>query len=128
MADTKKFALLRKILKTLGLSAEAVDDIVEWGLRSFFAPGGRLLECGCGSGRDAAYMFAQGFEFTAIDSSLRMLRQAETLHPELGGRLKRMSFPEDLHSFPPESFDGVFSIATAMHLPAAQVPVFFEKV
>ncbi|MBN2706596.1 MAG: DUF2726 domain-containing protein [Deltaproteobacteria bacterium] len=30
MADTKKFTLLRKILKALGLSAEAVDDIIEW--------------------------------------------------------------------------------------------------
>ncbi|MBN2706598.1 MAG: class I SAM-dependent methyltransferase [Deltaproteobacteria bacterium] len=115
--------------QSLVLSYENADmRDVHADLRSFFAPGGRLLECGFGSGRDAAYMFAQGFEVTAIDSSLRMLRQVETLHPELVGRLKQMSFPEGLQSFPPESFDGVFSIATAMHLPAAQVPVFFERV
>jgi 2-polyprenyl-3-methyl-5-hydroxy-6-metoxy-1,4-benzoquinol methylase len=45
-------------------------------LTSSFLPGSRLLELGCGSGRDAAFMLASGFDVTASDAVGQMIDAA----------------------------------------------------
>ncbi|MFO7748581.1 MAG: class I SAM-dependent methyltransferase [Desulfobacteraceae bacterium] len=95
-------------------------------LLSGFSPGSRILELGCGSGRDAAFMLVKGFDITAADGVQEMIDAARHCHPELSGRLCRISLPKDL-DFLFGPFDGVYSIATLMHLarPAIQ-DVFFR--
>ncbi|MBN2704968.1 MAG: class I SAM-dependent methyltransferase [Deltaproteobacteria bacterium] len=97
-------------------------------LTDFFAPGSRLLECGSGSGREAAFLLRQGMDVLASDGSAEMVRQALLRHPELAGRLARVSLPEGLGNYARASFDGVISIATLMHFTAAQVTAFMENV
>ena len=90
-------------------------------LASSFPPGSRLLELGCGSGRDAAFMLSRGFDVTASDAVREMLDAAADCHKDLSGRLCRIRLPGDLiSSLGP--FDGVYAIATFMHLtrPAIQ--------
>ena len=46
-------------------------------LRHWVKPGDRVLELGCGSGRDARFLASLGARVTATDGSREMLREAE---------------------------------------------------
>ena len=84
-------------------------------LKKTFSPKSVLLEIGCGSGRDASFMYENGYDILAIDGSKEMIAEAKGCHPELVDRLKVIKIPDELH-FESLSFDGVYSIATLMHL------------
>lgn len=75
----------------------------------------KLLELGCGSGRDASFLKANGFFVIALDGSPAMLCRALNLHPELDGFLLNCVLPCNL-PFRNESFGGIYSIASLMHL------------
>ncbi len=90
-------------------------------------PGCRVLDVGCGSGRDAARLLALGFDVLAVDGSAGMLERARTLHPELDGRLSRVALPASL-PFPTGAFDAVMSWAMVMHLERDQLPVLFAEI
>jgi SAM-dependent methyltransferase len=45
-------------------------------LLAHLPPGGRLLEIGCGAGRDAVFLAEHGFDVVAADASAAMLDQA----------------------------------------------------
>jgi len=80
-----------------------------------FSPNSKLLEIGCGSGRDANFMLEQGYNLTAIDGSQKMIDEAKMIHPTLEPHLFTMQLPHGL-DFESNSFDGIYSIATLMHL------------
>ena len=80
-----------------------------------FRVGSKLLELGCGTGRDASFMQDQGYDVYGMDASKSMLRIAETLHPNLRGRLSCIRLPDEI-GYCSDSFDGVYSCATLMHL------------
>lgn len=103
--------------KTLSARYESAEagDIRDF-LSSNVPPGARVLELGCGSGRDAAWMISAGYEVTAADGSQAMLDQALSAHPELAGRLRRADFAEPL-PFQDGSFDAAVAMAVIMHLP-----------
>ena len=42
----------------------------------YLAPGARILDLGCGSGRDSRYFFSKGFEVEACDGSAEMVKSA----------------------------------------------------
>lgn len=86
-----------------------------------------LLEIGCGSARDASFMYQSSYDILAIDGSKEMITEAKQIHPELVGRLKVMKIPDEL-CFEPSSFDGVYSIATLMHLEKDDIDKTIEKI
>ena len=86
-----------------------------------------LLEIGCGSGRDAGFMYQNGYNILAIDGSREMIAEAKRCHPELAGRLEVVKIPDELR-FEPSSFDGVYSIATLMHLEKDMIDQTIEKI
>lgn len=73
-----------------------------------------LLEIGCGSGRDASFMIRNNYDVIAIDGSQNMIEEAKKIHPELSEKLLHKTLPNDLYFN--ISFDGIYSIATLMHL------------
>jgi SAM-dependent methyltransferase len=79
---------------------------------------GRVLEIGCGSGRDAAFLAGKGFDVTATDASSTMIAAAREAHPELDGRLLYAVFP---FAEPPTQmeppYDAAVALATLMHIP-----------
>lgn len=79
-----------------------------------FNKNSKLLEIGCGSGRDASFMTKNDFELTAIDGSKNMIEEAKKVHPELSSKLLYKTLPNDLEF--DKKFDGIYSIATLMHL------------
>lgn len=95
-------------------------------LASSFPSGSRLLELGCGSGRDAAFMVSRGFDVTASDAVQEMIDAAADCHKALSGRLCRICLPGDLtSSLGP--FDGVYSVATLMHLTRPAIHEVFSR-
>lgn len=86
-----------------------------------------LLEIGCGSARDASFMYQNGFDILAIDGSKEMISEANKIHPELVDRLKVLKIPDELY-FESSSFDGVYSIATLMHLEKDSIDTTIGKI
>ena len=71
----------------------------------------RVLELGCGAGRDTADMIKRGFDVLPTDGSPEMAREAEA---RLGIPVKVMLFEElDME----DAFDGVWAHASLLHAP-----------
>jgi len=81
-----------------------------------------VLELGCGSGRDAAFLINNSSfrAFTATDGSDAMLTRASRIHPELDKHLMLLQLPSDLTSLKC-CYDGIYSIATLMHLTESDI-------
>jgi SAM-dependent methyltransferase len=76
-----------------------------------------ILEVGCGSGREAAFLLKHGFEVTATDASPLMLEEAAKRHPELAPRLQVAAVPFDSDcSLLRLKFSAILVIALVMHL------------
>ncbi len=74
----------------------------------------RVLDVGCGPGRDLAWFEERGATVTGVDVSRRMLELART---RCRGVLLEMDMRE--LALPDTSFDVVWSIASLLHLPKA---------
>ena len=75
---------------------------------------GKILDLGCGSGRDAAFLLREEYDVYGIDGSAQMIDEARRLHPELENRLIHQVLPSTL-PFDDDYFDAVVSIALLMH-------------
>lgn len=79
---------------------------------SLVKPGGRILDAGCGSGRDANHFASQGFVVTGIDLSDGLLTYARE-HADKHATFVKM----DLRTINlPTSFDGIWACASLLHL------------
>ena len=91
-----------------------------------FDKNSELLEIGCGSGRDASFMSKNDFNITAIDGSINMIKEAKNIHPELFKKLFHKTLPNDLEF--DKKFDGIYSIATLMHLSKNDLKITMSKI
>jgi SAM-dependent methyltransferase len=87
---------------------------------SAFAPGGRILDIGCGSGRDLAELGHQGFQPFGIDGTTEFVELAQEYHPELRGRILHGLLPDFPVPFGGE-FDGVLCCAVLMHIDSTEL-------
>lgn len=73
---------------------------------------GRVLDVGCGPGRDAKIFSDKGFDVVGIDFSSQMIELAKKTAP------KAKFVVMDLHKldFPPNSFDGIWASACFLHI------------
>ncbi len=85
-----------------------------------FPAGGRVLDVGCGSGRDLAALRAAGFETFGVEPVDALRAQALRLHPALEGRIAAAALP-DLGLPFGGGFDGVLCSAVLMHLPHGEL-------
>jgi ubiquinone/menaquinone biosynthesis C-methylase UbiE len=94
-------------------------NLVEYGRRflSHVGMGARVLDVGCGTGRDLAWLEAQGAQGTGVDLSNGMLAQAcQCVHgPLLQADMRSLPFPAG-------TFDGVWCMAALLHVPKADAP------
>lgn len=79
-------------------------------------PGGRILEAGCGVGRDSRAFKDLGFDVTAFDGSARMVEMARTV---TGLPVQMMDFRDIPWR---REFDGVWANACLLHVPLADLP------
>ena len=91
-----------------------LHDIV----RRFFIGGGATADIGCGSGREVAWLNANGFPAIGFDASDGLLAEARTRYPALN--FARAELP-DLSGIAANSFDNVLCETVIMHLDRALV-------
>lgn len=113
MEKTLKFYETHSMNLSLRYEQADVSEMQKLLLQTFDKKS-KLLEIGCGSGRDASFMTKNDFDVTAIDGSKNMIEEAKKIHPELSNNLFHKTLPNDLDF--DKKFDGVYSIATLMHL------------
>jgi SAM-dependent methyltransferase len=81
-------------------------------------PGGRILDAGCGVGRDARAFAQRGYEVVAFDASEAMVRLARERVGDLA-IVHLMRF-QDLQWH--NEFDGVWTCASLLHVPKPSFP------
>lgn len=79
----------------------------------------RLLDIGCGSGRDLARLLHRGHDAYGVEPSAALRDQCVQLHPELAGRVFAGALPAPLPEFG-QKMDGVLCSAVLQHLVAQQ--------
>lgn len=87
---------------------------------SSFVSGGRILDIGCGSGRDLAELARRGFQPYGIDGTLEFVQLAQEYHPELKERVVNGLLPDFPVPFEGE-FDGVVCCAVLMHIDSTEL-------
>lgn len=79
---------------------------------SYIPKGGRILDFGCGTGRDAKAFLDLGYDVTAIDGSEAMCRIAHTL---TGLSIRCLDFRKYMPAID-ESYEGIWACASLLHL------------
>jgi len=78
----------------------------------------RILDAGCGPGRDSKWFHEQGFQVIGVDLSEGMLAEARRRVPGVDFQRADLRHLD----FPPSSFDGIWCCAALLHLSRSEVP------
>ncbi|MCM8899802.1 methyltransferase domain-containing protein [Caldicoprobacter algeriensis] len=88
----------------------------------YIPQGGKILDLGCGSGRDTKYFLEKGYDVLAVDGSIEMVKISskytgkETLH---------MTF-EEINFI--EEFDGIWACASLLHVSRSEIDDILGKI
>jgi len=85
------------------------------------APGARVLDAGCGSGRDAKAFQEMGYQVEAFDASPAMV---ELAREHTGLPVQLMTFADVDWK---EEFDGIWCCASLLHVPAPELPGVMQR-
>lgn len=88
----------------------------------YIPAGGKILDFGCGSGRDTKYFLSKGFGVDAIDGSEELCKIASEY---TGIQVKQMLF-EGLDEV--EEYDGIWACASILHVEKKQLPEIIKKI
>mgnify|MGYP003385732285 CR=1 FL=1 len=96
------------------------------GLYSKFLPivgdKGKILDLGCGSGRDAKHFIDLGYEVDAIDASKEMVRLASI---KSGLEVRHMTFEQFMPAF---KYDGIWACASLLHVEPNDLKKLFARI
>jgi SAM-dependent methyltransferase len=85
-------------------------------------PGARILELGCGAGRDSAHMIARGFDVDPTDGVPELAAQAER---RLGRPVRILRFDRlDATA----AYDAVWAHASLLHVPPPALPDILRRI
>lgn len=83
--------------------------------------GGRILDAGCGSGRDSKYFLEKGYRVDSFDASPNMALQASQY---IGQNVHIMRF-QDMYK--ENVYDGIWACASLLHVPDNELRECLEK-
>jgi SAM-dependent methyltransferase len=92
-------------------------------IRYYFRPG-LTADIGCGSGREVAWLVANGFPSVGYDASEGLLFEARARYPQLS--FETAALPE-LGPISGESFDNVLCETVIMHLPREAIAPSLQR-
>ncbi len=101
---TKELPMFKKFIKTM--------------------QGRKVIDIGCGAGRDAEEFVKNKFDYTGIDFSPAMLRVAKRRVPK--AKFILMDFYK--LKFPKESFEGFWASASLLHIPKKKLPKVLHSI
>lgn len=87
----------------------------------YVRPGGRILDAGCGSGRDALAFRQAGYQVDAFDASREICRLASE---NLGFSVRCLRF-QDLEG--EAEYDGIWACASLLHVPGEELPDVIQR-
>lgn len=103
---------------TLDVTFTEIQDI----FLDYIPADGRILDFGCGSGRDTKYFLSKGYDVDAIDGSVELCKIASE---HTGIFVKQMLF-EELDAV--EEYDGIWACASVLHVAKNQLPDIIRKI
>lgn len=104
-------------------STQSVDfKEVQQKFLSLLPPKAKILDFGCGSGRDTKAFLDYGFEVEAIDGSEELCKIASEY---TGIKVKHQLFEELTEQ---EAYDGVWACSSILHLPYVELVPVMKKI
>ena len=101
------------------------ESLVRW--LPHFPKDGRVLELGCGPGRNAIYLARQGFDVTAVDLSSEALSWARERMEERGVSVDfRQQSIFELSDLETASFDLIYDAGCLHHIPPHRRPSYLH--
>lgn len=102
----------------------SVELAEQWeAFSAILPPGAKVLDLGCGAGRDTAHFTGRGFWTVGLDLSRGMLLEAMRRAPGMYLEGDMASLP-----FKPDTFDAVWMNASLLHLPRDLAPAVLSGV
>jgi 8-oxo-dGTP pyrophosphatase MutT (NUDIX family)/ubiquinone/menaquinone biosynthesis C-methylase UbiE len=90
---------------------------------AYLKPGDRVIDVGCGPGRDSLSLTERGFWAVGLDLSAGMLRQAKARGAKLLVQGDARALP-----FARSTLDGAWACASLLHLPKAELPIALTEI
>jgi ubiquinone/menaquinone biosynthesis C-methylase UbiE len=87
-------------------------------------PRGKIIDIGCGPGRDAKLFSDSGFEVIGVDFSPKMVELAKQHAPNCSFHVMDI---EKL-AFPPETFHGAWANCALLHISKQGIPAVLDKI
>ena len=119
----------KQIISTYDKNARRYCDatfnlVMQYPLSQFsgYLKGKKILDAGCGCGRDVAYFKEEGYDVVGIDASKGMLKEARR---RVKATFKAMDFTA--LKFRADSFNGVWACASLVHTPLKEIPVVLKQ-
>jgi ubiquinone/menaquinone biosynthesis C-methylase UbiE len=105
------------------MNFELVLQYLLYEFLSFLPKGAKILDAGCGPGRDSLTLKEEGCEVVGIDITPEMIELAKESAP------KQEFLAKDMRKtgFKDESFDGIWANASVIHLPKQQMPGLLKE-
>ena len=88
---------------------------------SLIPEGGKILDAGCGSGRDSLFFKKRGYDLVSFDNSAELANLASKY---IGREVLNMSF-SDVNFL--EEFDGIWACASLLHVSKKKMPSVITK-
>ncbi len=89
---------------------------------SYLDPEARILDLGCGSGRDSRYFLDQGYKVTSVDGSVKLCAIASR---ETGQKVILKTFDQIDYK---EEFEGVWASASLLHAEKKEMGDLFRRI
>lgn len=88
---------------------------------AFLEQGDRILDAGCGSGRDSKVFLDMGYDVISMDASSAVCKEAEAYlgKPVLCKSFEKIEFSNE--------FDGIWACASLLHVSRNDIDAVFEK-
>jgi SAM-dependent methyltransferase len=86
-------------------------------------PGGRILDAGCGSGRDTLAFLRRGYQVDAFDGSSEMARRASGL---TGIEVGQLMFESLLETPLRNKYDAIWCCASLLHVERSALPAVIK--
>ncbi|WAM36269.1 class I SAM-dependent methyltransferase [Caldicellulosiruptor acetigenus] len=88
----------------------------------YIPEGGKILDLGCGSGRDTKYFLGKGYDVVAVDGSIEMVKLSSEY---TGKKTLHMTFQEIDFK---EEFDGIWACASLLHVRRDEISSILYKI